>query len=95
MSASLVDDVVSVPVLKRQIASQMERWKSLVDNANMLVFGLDTHGRINFVNPTFFTLPVSPKKRSSAGRWWTSLENRKRRSWAAGFKRPWKTGTCR
>jgi len=53
MSASLVDDVVSVPVLKRQIASQMERWKSLVDNANMLVFGLDTHGRINFVNPHF------------------------------------------
>ena len=53
MSASLVDDVVSVPVLKRQIASHMERWKSLVDNANMLVFGLDTHGRINFVNPHF------------------------------------------
>ncbi len=53
MSASLVDDVVSVPVLKRQIASQMERWNSLVDNAKMLVFGLDTHGRINFVNPHF------------------------------------------
>ena len=53
MSASLVDDVVSVPKLKRQISSQMEKWKSLVDNAKMLVFGLDTHGRINFVNPHF------------------------------------------
>ncbi len=53
MSASLVDDVVSVPVLKRQTASQIEKWKSLVDNAKMLVFGLDTHGRINFVNPHF------------------------------------------
>ena len=53
MSASLVDDVVSVPALKRRISSQMEKWKSLVDNANMLVFGLDTHGRINFVNPYF------------------------------------------
>jgi PAS domain S-box-containing protein len=31
----------------------MEKWKILVDNANMLVFGLDTHGRINFVNPHF------------------------------------------
>ena len=53
MSVSLINDVVSVPLLKRQIASQMEKWKSLVDNANMLVFGLDTHGRINFVNPHF------------------------------------------
>jgi PAS domain S-box-containing protein len=53
MSVSLVDDVVSVPVLKRQISSQMEKWKTLVDNANMLVFGLDTGGRINFVNPHF------------------------------------------
>jgi PAS domain S-box-containing protein len=53
MSASLIDDVVSVPVLKRQISSQMEKWKILVDNANMLVFGLDPHGRINFVNPHF------------------------------------------
>jgi PAS domain S-box-containing protein len=56
MSASLVDDVVSVPVLKREIASQMERWKSLVDNANMLVFGLDNQGRINFVNPHFLNI---------------------------------------
>jgi PAS domain S-box-containing protein len=53
MSVSLINDVVSVPLLKGQIASQMEKWKSLVDNANMLVFGLDTHGRINFVNPHF------------------------------------------
>jgi len=53
MSVSLVDDVVSVPALKRRISSQMEKWKSLVDNANMLVFGLDTQGRINFVNPYF------------------------------------------
>jgi hypothetical protein len=27
----------------------------LMDNAKMLVFGLDTHGRINFVNPHFLT----------------------------------------
>ena len=53
MSVSLVDDVVSVPMLKRQIASQREKWKNLVDNAKMLVFGLDTHGRINFANPHF------------------------------------------
>jgi PAS domain-containing protein len=53
MSVSLVDDVVSVPVLKRQIASQLEKWQCLIDNAKMLVFGLDTHGRINFVNPHF------------------------------------------
>jgi PAS domain S-box-containing protein len=53
MSVSLVDDVVSVPVLKRQIASQLEKWQCLIDNAKMLVFGLDTGGRINFVNPHF------------------------------------------
>ncbi len=53
MSVSLINDVVSVPLLKGQIASQMEKWKSLVDNAKMLVFGLDTNGRINFVNPHF------------------------------------------
>lgn len=53
MSVSLVDHVVSVPVLKRQIVAQREKWKNLVDNAKMLVFGLDNHGRINFVNPHF------------------------------------------
>jgi PAS domain S-box-containing protein len=93
MSASLVDDVVSVPVLKRQIASQMEKWKSLVDNANMLVFGLDTHGRINFVNPHFLnTVPVLPKKRSSADRWWTSLENQKRRNLGSRIQKALENG---
>ena len=53
MSVSLVDDVISVPVLKRQIASHMEKWQSLINNVKMLVFGLDTQGRINFVNPHF------------------------------------------
>jgi PAS domain S-box-containing protein len=42
-----------VPELERRIATQMERWQTLINNAKLLIFGLDPRGRINFVNPHF------------------------------------------
>jgi PAS domain-containing protein len=62
--------------------TQMERWKILVDNANMLVFGLDPHGRINFVNPHFLNSTGYTEEEIIGRRWWTSLGNRKRRTLA-------------
>jgi PAS domain S-box-containing protein len=53
MSGTLINDLLSVPVLRQQVAVQLERWQTLLDNAKMLIFGLDKDGRINFVNPHF------------------------------------------
>jgi PAS domain S-box-containing protein len=53
MSGTLITDVLSVPVLKKQVAVQLERWQSLLDQAKMLIFGLDNRGRISFANPHF------------------------------------------
>jgi hypothetical protein len=96
MSVSLVDDVVSVPVLKRQIASQLEKWQCLIDNAKMLVFGLDTHGRINFVNPHFLDTHRLHRRRDHrpiAG----GHRSRTRKGGVGqpDSKGPGKTGTCR
>jgi formate hydrogenlyase transcriptional activator len=56
MSKDLVDSVVKVPRLEHRIAEQLNRWQSLIDNAKLLIFGLDTQGRINFVNPYFLNI---------------------------------------
>jgi PAS domain S-box-containing protein len=53
MSGALVDDVVRVRVLSRQLAVQEAKFTSLVNLSTMVVIGLDTSGRINFVNPHF------------------------------------------
>jgi len=53
MSADLVDKVVKVPELERRIATHLKRWQTLIDNAKLLIFGLDPRGRIDFVNPHF------------------------------------------
>ena len=53
MSAGLVDSVIKVPELERRIANQLDRWRTLIDNAKLLIFGLDPRGRINFVNAHF------------------------------------------
>ena len=53
MSGTLITDVLSVPVLKQQVAVQLERWQSLLDQAKILIFGLNKRGRISFVNPHF------------------------------------------
>lgn len=53
MSGALANTVVKVPELERRIATQLGKWQTLIDNAKMLIFGLDTRGRIDFVNPHF------------------------------------------
>jgi len=56
MSADLVERVIKVPELERRIAAQLDRWQTLIDNAKLLIFGLDLSGRINFVNPHFLNI---------------------------------------
>lgn len=53
MSGSLVDDVVRVGVLSRQLTVQKNNFESLVELSAVLVIGLDPSGCIDFVNPYF------------------------------------------
>jgi hypothetical protein len=45
MSSSMINDLLTVPVLKQQVALQPERWQRLLENAKVLIFGLDHHDR--------------------------------------------------
>jgi len=56
MSGALVKDVVRAGVLSRQLAVQEAKFTSLVNLTAMVVIGLDTTGRINYVNPYFSTI---------------------------------------
>ena len=53
MSSSMINDLLTVPVLKQQVALQLERWQSLIEQAKVLIFGLDKRGRFSFVNRHF------------------------------------------
>jgi chemotaxis protein methyltransferase CheR len=53
MSASLTSELVRASVLSREVAANEKRWRSLMENVNLLAIGLDSQGRINYVNPFF------------------------------------------
>jgi PAS domain S-box-containing protein len=53
MSGALVNSMVAVPELRQKVAVHEDRWQKLLDNAKMLVVGLDTDGLINYANPYF------------------------------------------
>ena len=50
---SLTGDVVRASVLSREVESNERRWRSLLENVQLLVAGIDSQGRINYVNPYF------------------------------------------
>jgi PAS domain S-box-containing protein len=53
MSASISAEVVGVGKLKKEMAENERRWKSLLQNIKLLVAGIDHRGKIDFVNPHF------------------------------------------
>ena len=53
MSSYLVGEVVQASILARTVAANEHRWRSLLENVNLLVVGVDKGGCIDFVNPFF------------------------------------------
>jgi PAS domain S-box-containing protein len=53
MGTALTGEVVQASVLSRQVESNERRWRSLLENVKLLVAGIDSEGRINYVNPYF------------------------------------------
>ncbi|MBE9544762.1 MAG: sigma 54-interacting transcriptional regulator, partial [Proteobacteria bacterium] len=51
MGASMTGEVVRASVLSREVESNERRWRSLLENVKLLVAGLDSEGRLNYVNP--------------------------------------------
>ncbi|MEJ2282863.1 MAG: PAS domain S-box protein [Desulfobacterales bacterium] len=56
MSGYLVKEVVMASELSREVAANEKRWRSLMQNVNLLVIGLDPQGIIYYVNPYFETV---------------------------------------
>ena len=53
MGTSLTGEVVRASVLSHKVESNERRWRSLLENVKLLVIGIDSEGRINYVNPYF------------------------------------------
>jgi PAS domain S-box-containing protein len=53
MSSYLVGEVVQASLLARTVTANEHRWRSLLENVNLLVVGVDNSECINFVNPHF------------------------------------------
>ena len=47
----LVSEAVKAAKLTRQIGANEERWRSLLENVELLIIGTDTAGHINYANP--------------------------------------------
>lgn len=60
MSASISAEVVGVGRLRREMAENERRWKSLLENVKLLVAGIDHEGSIDFVNPYFVQVSGFP-----------------------------------
>ncbi|MFC1657487.1 sigma-54 interaction domain-containing protein [Candidatus Moduliflexota bacterium] len=53
MSASLTGDVVRASRLGRQVKRDEYRWRSLLENVQLFVFGANRDGIVNFTNPYY------------------------------------------
>lgn len=53
MSYELGTDVLQASLLSRQIEADENRWRSLLENVQLLVLGLDVDGRVTYANPYF------------------------------------------
>lgn len=54
MSLIMSDEVVRASVLQQEVAENERRMRSLLENVELVVIGLDAEGRVNYTNP-FFT----------------------------------------
>jgi len=56
MSFHLANEVIQVSVLSNKLRTGEQRWSNLLEKVQLLVAGVDSDGRINYVNPYFKTL---------------------------------------
>ena len=56
MSYELAGDVVRASQLSEQVRSNEKRWRSLLENVQLLVLGVDRTDRIDYANPFFFNV---------------------------------------
>jgi len=52
----LGNDVIRASELSKEIEKNERRWRSLLENVQLLVVGLDTSGNVNYVNPYLLKL---------------------------------------
>ena len=56
MSFHLANEVIQVSVLNNKLRAGEQRWANLLEQVQLLVAGVDSTGRINYVNPYFKSL---------------------------------------
>ena len=55
ISIELSGEIIRSSVLSREIVASEQRWRTLLENVEMLVVGVDGKGLITYVNPSFET----------------------------------------
>jgi len=73
MSWELINDVVRVSILSRQVSAQEERWQTLCNKVRLAIVGLDPEGKVNFANPYFSELTGFQTEDVLGQDWFTSF----------------------
>ncbi|UCF64626.1 MAG: sigma 54-interacting transcriptional regulator [bacterium] len=61
MGLQLSDDVVNSAFYSEEIKRNEKRWRTLLDNVQLMVVGLDNNATINYVNPYFLKVTGYPE----------------------------------
>ncbi len=62
-------DVIRSANLSKEVIANERRWRTLLENIQLLVVGLDRSGKVNYVNPFFLKLSGYQKK-EVIGKYW-------------------------
>ncbi|KPK28931.1 MAG: hypothetical protein AMJ61_00005, partial [Desulfobacterales bacterium SG8_35_2] len=69
MGFELSNDVVRAALLLKEVKANERRWRSLLENVQLLVVGLDIFGKVNYVNPYFLKLTGFDKEEVQGKNW--------------------------
>ena len=81
MGFQLSNDVVKSAFYSEEVKKNENRWRTLLENVQLLVVGLDNEGKINYVNPYFLKLTGYQKPEVIEKKWFSQfLKNSDRES---------------
>jgi PAS domain S-box-containing protein len=87
MGLGLADDAVRASELSRRVVAQESRWRSLLEEVELLVAGVDRTGRIDYVNPRFCRLTGLEEADLLGRRFLSLLPAEEREETEANFRR--------
>jgi PAS domain S-box-containing protein len=92
MSASLTADVMKASQLGRRARRDERRWRTLLENVQLFVFGADRQGKVNYVNPYYLKVCGYKEEEVMGRHFGEFLPERDRGEMTEAFRRALQSG---